>query len=212
MAPRILVTGFNAFPGAPVNPTEALIATLRADAPALALHGDVELAVLDVDYRGLTARLAEIGVRHAPDVAIHFGLSAAADGFVLERTGRNVVGRLQADNSGYIPPAACVVEGRSATVAGTLPYAAVAAALGRLALPWRYSDDAGDYLCNYLLYTACDGACPGFRPSMAGFVHVPPAGGPLSAADLVTGARAILAVCAAAWTPPDAQRNSGEGA
>ena len=102
--PRILVTGFSSFPGAPRNPTERLIAELENRQAELAALGDVRLAVLDVDYRTLPQALSRLGADFAPDIAIHFGLSGKAGGFMLERLARNAVGPLP-DNAGHVPEA-----------------------------------------------------------------------------------------------------------
>ncbi|MGI6852686.1 hypothetical protein [Mesorhizobium sp. 1B3] len=202
--PRVLVTGFSAFPGAPVNPTERLIAELAARDSQLQEAGALSFAVLDVDYAKLPVMLGEFAKVEQPDIAIHFGLSAEAHGFTLERCARNIRGP-KPDNIGHVP-----VEGRICAgpdiLASTLPLERLHAALVRHGLPVSWSDDAGGYLCNYLFYLSRSEAMAEFAPEMSGFIHVPPlvedsradaSAMPLEA--LVEGAELIIRVCAASW-------------
>lgn len=205
--PRILVTGFSSFPGAPRNPTERLIAELDRRNGELATLGDVRLAVLDVDYRNLPQALSRLGDEFRPDIAIHFGLSGRAGGFVLERLARNVVGPLP-DNTGYVPEARTICALADA-YPSTLPLDAMRDALEGAGLPVGWSDDAGDYLCNYLFYHSRAGLADGFAPPLSGFVHVPPllddpmadggGGVPIAFDKLVEGALAILSTVAEHW-------------
>lgn len=205
--PRILVTGFSSFPGAPRNPTERLIAELEHREAELAALGDVRLAVLDVDYRNLPRALSRLGADFAPDVAIHFGLSGKAGGFMLERLARNAVGPLP-DNAGHVPEARTICALADA-YPSTLPLDAMHDALAGAGLPVHWSDDAGDYLCNYLFYHSRAGLAEGFSPPLSGFVHVPPladdpgadggGGVPIAFDRLVEGALAILSTVAGSW-------------
>ena len=72
--------------------------------------------------------------------------------------------------------------------------------------PACLSDDAGDYLCNFLFYLSCGKHCPPFAPLQAGFIHVPLFGTLLAGGArsfdlpvLVEGAAVICAACAKAW-------------
>lgn len=203
--PRILITGFSVFPGAPVNPTERLIAALRADPSLLPVGADIRLEVLPVEYGIVPGALESLGRNFKPDIAIHFGLSVKATGFTLERLARNEIAANRADNSGAQPQAACIIDG-AGHCSSTLPLDAIHAALFRENLPADWSDDAGGYLCNYIFYLSRSPDFPAFAPEVSGFIHVPPLkesepGNPhaLPLADLVRGAALIVSVCARAW-------------
>ncbi|HWK64973.1 MAG TPA: hypothetical protein VNS34_08530 [Rhizobiaceae bacterium] len=203
--PRILVTGFSAFPGAPVNPTERLIAALEARRSEF--HGPDRLtfAVLAVDYGRLPAALGELAKAVPHDIAIHFGLSAQARGFTLERYARNAFGP-KPDNSGYLPAAGPICAGPE-RLPSTLPLERLHDLLVNHGLPVSWSDDAGGYLCNYLFYLSRSGLVPEFTPGMSGFIHVPPLVGDWEANTsamaldvLVKGAALIIGHCADVWT------------
>ena len=202
--PRILITGFGPFPGAPVNPTAAMIEALAADPAALDGVGDIRTEILAVEYDTVPERLAGIAAGFAPDIAIHFGLSARAEGFTLERLARNEIAADRLDNSGAQPHAACIVEGGEGHPS-TLPLDAIAVALSEAGLPHSWSDNAGGYLCNYVFYLSRSPHFAEYAPEMSGFVHVPPLAGegaPANAMrldDLVAGTCLIVAACADNW-------------
>ena len=206
--PRILITGFSVFPGAPVNPTEHLIHALRSNPADLADLGELRTEILPVEYAAVPAILERLGADFAPDIAIHFGLSAKATGFTLERLARNEIARGKPDNAGVEPPATSIVEG-AAHLPSTLPLQDIASELASAGLPVAWSDDAGGYLCNYLFYLSRSPSLPGFAPPVSGFVHVPPAKSAesdnphaLALEDLVRGATTITRTTARAWASP----------
>jgi pyroglutamyl-peptidase len=74
--PRILITGFGPFPGAPFNPTQALVQRLvRLRRPAFA---DVTRIahIFDVTYATVDRELPALVARHRPDALLMFGLAA----------------------------------------------------------------------------------------------------------------------------------------
>lgn len=204
-APRILVTGFSVFPGAPVNPTEALVAALRADPPAGREVGAFHADVLAVEYASVAGRLSALGLESTPDIAIHFGLAQECAGFRLERVARNTHAEARPDQAGAMPATVAVCAGPQ-TLPSTLPLDLIAGRLTAAGLPVQWSDDAGGYLCNTVFTLSVAHACEGLRPAMAGFVHVPPLreaepdnARAMALGDLVAGARLIIAACAEAW-------------
>jgi pyroglutamyl-peptidase len=205
IAPRILVTGFGIFPGAPVNPTEALVARLLARPPAGPMIGAFSADVLAVEYGSVGTHLSRIGDAFAPDIAIHFGLARECAGFRLERVARNRHAAGKPDQMGRLPEAAAICAGQD-EYASTLPLDEIASALTAAGLPVQWSDDAGGYLCNMVFTLSAAHACEGLRPTMTGFVHVPPlkeaepdAQGAMTLDDLERGARIVIDTAAAAW-------------
>jgi pyroglutamyl-peptidase len=203
--PRVLVTGFSVFPGAPVNPTEHLVRALAADSLGLDRLGELRFEVLPVEYAAVPGLLEALGSGFAPDIAIHFGLSAKATGFTLERLARNAIAAAKPDNSGLLPLPACILEGQG-DVPSNLPLDEIAAALHAAGLPVDWSDDAGGYLCNYLFYLSRSPAFPAFAPAVSGFIHLPPLpesepANPyaLSLPELAVGAELVVEQCVLHW-------------
>lgn len=199
---RVLVTGFEPFPGAPVNPTEWLVNRLQADPPAGAGISAFRAEILPVDYLRVGPRLSEIGREFSPDIAVHFGLAQECSGFRLERIARNSFAGARPDNDGAMPEPGpiCVGPGE---IGSRLPLQALHARLAGMGLPVEWSDDAGGYLCNMVMTLSLAHACEGFAPAISGFVHVPLTGAdaPLDDARFEAGARAVIAECVSAFGP-----------
>ena len=170
MTLRVLVTGFSAFPRAPVNPSEELIAMLADRPPPEGV--DLSLRVLPVEYGRVPSLLSDIGRAVRPDIAIHFGLADTARSFRLESTARNRCSMVSVDAAGNLPGAELVCDG-PAKLPAMLPLREIAGALRERGLPVQRSAHAGAYLCNYTFYLSRSGSIQDFRPPMSGFVHIP---------------------------------------
>lgn len=171
---RILITGFQAFPGAPFNPTPRLVERLmQIRRPALA---DVERVahIFPVAYAAVDAQLPELIAAHRPDALLMFGLAARTPFMRIETRARNAITRLWPDDSGARATrrGEIVSAGASARSFGphTLPLLRAAQASGAWAVSSR---DAGRYLCNYLSWRAIECTERSGGPRLAAFIHVP---------------------------------------
>jgi pyroglutamyl-peptidase len=203
--PRLLVTGFSVFPGAPVNPTEALVGILADDPPKGEGIGSFRAHVLAVEYATIADRLAAIGREFLPDIAIHFGLARECRGFRVERVARNSHAHARPDQAGGLPETELICAGPD-MLPSTLPLDLIVERLAHAGLPVEWSDDAGGYLCNTVMTLSLAHACDGLRPAMAGFIHVPPLreaepDNPVAMGidDLVAGARVVIGACVDTW-------------
>lgn len=169
----VLITGFGPFPGVPVNATMRLVPTL-AETGSRAFP-DVRLAaeILPTEWMAAPRRLDQLLAAIAPDLVLHFGVSARARGFEVEvRAGNR---RAQAaDASGALPPLSVVREEGAEHLAATLPVQHIVSRLRLRAIPAFVSRDAGAYLCNATLYHSLARAREA-RRRRVGFIHVPAA-------------------------------------
>ncbi len=163
--PVVLVTVFGAFPGQPVNPTEAI-------ADALAGEDHVVSHVLDVSYERAVEQVDELVRMVDPVAVVSFGVTRAATGVRLEEAARNRGGATTPDVDGRTGPVGPIDDGPPA-VPSRLPLAEVADALVGAGFPVEPSDDAGDYVCNHLFRHLVTSPLLAGRP--VGFVHVPDA-------------------------------------
>lgn len=152
---RTLVTGFLAFEGFDVNPSALL-----------APRSGRRFELIEVSYAAVDQFIDRLDPASF-DIWLIMGVAGNSSRMRLEMFGRNVIGaRMDVTGeatAGEIDPAG------PAQIAGTL-WSSPTFALETEAR--RPSDDAGDYLCNYIYYRALrrfDGA--GKR---IGFLHVPP--------------------------------------
>src|ERR1700744_3236376 len=169
---RILITGFEPFPGAPYNPTQPLVVRLtKLRRPALA---DVELSghIFPVTYSAVDRQLPELLKQRKPDAMLMFGLAARTSFLRVETRARNAVTMLWPDAEN-----ARVRKGTIAGAADAMNFGPHTERLLRAALATgidaRTSNNAGSYLCNYLSWRAIEATQRENGPSLAAFVHVP---------------------------------------
>jgi pyroglutamyl-peptidase len=171
-APRLLITGFGPFPGAPVNPTMPLVRTLATlRRPALA--DVVRIAhIFDVTYATVDRELPDLIARHRPDALLCFGLAARTPHIRIETRARNAVSMLWPDADGTPVRCGFIQPGADAQMFG--PHTArLLQAARRTGVDVRSSRDAGRYLCNYLSWRAIAATRTEGGPLLAAFVHVP---------------------------------------
>jgi pyroglutamyl-peptidase len=169
---RILITGFGAFPGAPYNPTMALVERLmRLRRPAF---DDVELSshIFHVTYATVDRELPGLLAKHKPHALLMFGLAARTPYLRIETRARNAITTIWPDAGGTR-----IGKGSIATDADALMFGPHTARLQRAALATsidaRLSRDAGSYLCNYLGWRAIEATQRERGPRLAAFIHVP---------------------------------------
>ena len=174
-APKILVTGFGPFPGAPDNPTEPLVRALAAEPPEQLGAGTLKAVVLPVDYRKSWPVLRRLYRSFAPDVIMHFGLSSRARSVVVERQGSRLLRRDRCDAAGFVPRSGVARRAGPESLPSNLPVDTIVQKLVAAGFPAEASDDAGGYVCNATFYRSLISAPPGSE-RLVGFIHVPPEG------------------------------------
>ena len=199
----VLLTGFGPFPGVRENVTAELVPKLAKAARVLFSDYDIVDEVLPVAWMRAPERLGAILGRRPPRLALHFGVSSTAKGFRIEQLGRNVCAP-RSDAEGALPAMPRILPTGPEALSATIPVDAIMARLRRADIPCCTSNDAGDYLCNAVLYQSLVTAAAAPRPFTAGFIHVPnwlsDASGPFEDGHLTwTGAMAggleIIAAC-----------------
>lgn len=179
----ILITGFGPFPGAPLNPTEALVQALtRVRLPRM----KIVTHVFRTSYASVDRDLRSLLRRHKPDALLMFGLAATTPHLRIETCARNVLSPLP-DVAGVAANARMIAPGHAAALGLTTPARALRAATRRVCVPAAISNDAGD--CNYLCWRAALAARKPGGPRLVAFIHVPEG---LAAAALARAGRAFL--------------------
>jgi pyroglutamyl-peptidase len=206
-ASRLLITGFGPFPGAPENPTSALIEALRTDPPESLGASAFRAAVLPTDYRRSWETLRRIYRSYAPDIVVHFGLSKRAKAITIETVARKTCDPAKLDVAGYVPPSGQVRRSGPETRAVTVPVTGIVAALKDAGFQANLSEDAGGYVCNATLYRSLAAAPPG---RSVGFVHVPPSE-VLPPNDLLRAARIVLGAAISLPSLPGARGRGSYG-
>ncbi|MBA4247264.1 MAG: pyroglutamyl-peptidase I [Microbacterium sp.] len=167
--PVVLVTGFEPFAGAPVNPSGELVRRLiELGHPDCRIVGEV----LPVSFDRAAGLLAAAIEAHNPDIVIALGLAESRHAITPERVAINLADAPIADNDGDQPRDAEIEHGGPAARFTGLPVKAIAHALDAAGIPSDISLTAGSYVCNHVFYQLMGlaAARPGLR---AGFIHVP---------------------------------------
>jgi pyroglutamyl-peptidase len=164
----VLITGFGPFPGAPYNPTGALVKRLaRARRPNLRLLAHVFATRYDAVDRDLQALIET----YRPDALLMFGLHNRSRTLRVETIARNALGR-HADAGGAIPKHHRIDSKGADHIRMVSPAPRLVQAARRIGVRAVLSRDAGSYLCNYLCWRATSRV--GISgPRLAAFVHVP---------------------------------------
>ena len=171
--PTILLTGFGPFPTVPVNASWVVVQKLATAAerafPGYCIHHEM----LSTEWCGGTQRIVELLDLTRPVLALHFGVSSRAIGFVIEARGCNERS-IVADACGHTPDSAdCLIEGGKDYLASRLPLHLIVHRLRAKGLPVELSRSAGRYLCNAALYHSLATVGSHAGNVRSGFVHLP---------------------------------------
>jgi pyroglutamyl-peptidase len=171
-APTVLLTGFEAFGGATINPSWL---------GAQALHGRqiaghrVVAARLPTVFDTSLSELHVLLMDHRPALVVCLGLASGRTALSLERVAININDASLADNRGAQPVDTPVVPQGPTAYFSTLPLKAMLQALRRHGLPAELSQTAGTFVCNHVFYGLMHTLAtqPALQGTRGGFVHVP---------------------------------------
>lgn len=192
---RVLLTGFDAFNGASVNPSWLAVQALQGQR---ILGRRLVAAQLPTVFGDALRALDTLLDQLRPELVICVGQAGGRSAISLERVAINLDDAPIPDNAGVQPLDAPVVAGAPAACFSTLPIKAARAALQREGLPAEVSQTAGTFVCNHVFFGLMHRIAthPGLRHTRGGFVHVPwlpEQGTPsLPLDDMVRGLRTIV--------------------
>jgi len=196
----ILITGFGPFPGAPFNPTGALVEAL-ARRPRSGADTRRIAHVFATSYETVDRELPALIARERPAALVMFGLAQRTRHLRIETAARNALARAIPDVAGRRPTASTIAVDGPAHIALPVPAPRLLAAARAAGAMAALSRDAGSYLCNYLCWHASHAATMPRGPRLAAFVHVPlvrpllaPTAGsmPRTLGDLIKAGEAIV--------------------
>jgi len=168
MTKTVLLTGFEPFNGADVNPSwEAARALDGWSGPGF------QVAARELPCVFGRANLALFDAIDAlqPDIVIAVGQAGGRHEISVERVALNVDDATIPDNAGQQPVDATIADGGPAAYFSTLPIKAIVRALRLRGFPAGVSQTAGTFVCNHVFYGLMQHAQG--RGMKAGFIHVP---------------------------------------
>ena len=163
----LLITGFDPFGGATVNPSWDAVAKLPDRI------GNWMLCKLQIPtVFGLAAQtVLEKAQEVNPAAILCLGVAAGRSAVTPERIGINVRSARIPDNHGNQPKDQPVIPHGPDGLFSTMPVSAMAAAIEETGLPGAVSNTAGTFVCNDVLYTLVHHyQGTGVK---VGFLHVP---------------------------------------
>lgn len=163
----LLITGFDPFGGATVNPSWEAVERLPERI------GNWKLCKLQIPtVFGLAAKtVLEKAQEVTPGAILCLGVAVGRSAVTPERIGINVRSARIPDNRGNQPSEEPVIPGGPDGLFSTMNVSAMAAAIEKLGLPGTVSNTAGTFVCNDTLYALLHH----YRDSSVkvGFIHVP---------------------------------------
>ena len=169
---RVLLTGFDPFDGAPVNPSWLAVQALHNRQIGGRRIVAAQLpTVFGTSLRQLDTLLDQL----RPELVICVGQAGGRGAISLERVAINVDDAPIPDNAGARPVDAPVAPDAPAAYFSSLPIKSLLAALQREGLRAEVSQTAGTFVCNHVFYGLMHRIAthPGLRHTRGGFVHVP---------------------------------------
>ena len=164
---KLLITGFDPFDGATVNPSWEAVKLLPDRIGEYELYKLQIPTIFGVAPRTVLEKATEI----RPDVIISVGQACGRKAVTPERIGINIRDARIADNAGCVPVDEPIAPNGPDAYFSTLPIKAMIAAINETELPGAISNTAGTFVCNDVLYSllhhyaGTDVRC--------GFIHVP---------------------------------------
>ena len=169
---KLLLTGFEAFGGYKINPSEEIAKNLDGK----------EISDIEIISRTIPLRYTEICstiVHHIeeinPTIVINMG-QAPRPSIAFERVGINIADcKKSAYNCGSKPVEATIIEGGDTGYFSTLPIQKLTKYLQDRNIPCYISNTAGTFGCNQIMYCTLHfiSTTPRYNLIKAGFIHLP---------------------------------------
>ena len=167
MKRKLLITGFDPFGGASINPAWEAVKLL----PETIADFEVHKLEIPTVFGLATEKVLEKAAEIQPDVILCIGQAGGRGSVTPERIGVNIRDAKIADNAGNVPVGQFVAEEGPAAYFATVPVMAMEAAIRKESLPGQVSNSAGAFVCNDTLY----GLLHHYAGTevKVGFIHVP---------------------------------------
>ena len=167
MKRKLLITGFDPFGGASINPAWEAVKLLPDEIADFEVHKLEIPTVFGLATEKVLEKAAEI----CPDVILCVGQAGSRASVTPERIAVNIRDAKITDNAGNQPVDQFVVEDGPAAYFATVPVMAMADAIQAAGQPGQVSNSAGAFVCNDTLYLLLHHYAG--TATKVGFIHVP---------------------------------------
>lgn len=167
---RILLTGFEPFNGARINPSQQVVDALAEERIEEAY---IVSRVLPCVFGEAVRRLQEAIDEERPDVVICLGQAGGRPDITPERIAINIDDAPIPDNQGNQPIDQPIVSDGPPAYWSKLPIKRIVAELRKLGISASVSNTAGTYVCNHLFYGLMHLIHTRYPQIRGGFIHIP---------------------------------------
>lgn len=166
---KILITGFDPFGGAKINPAYEAVKLLPDKIK------DAEMIKLEIPtVFKKEGEVLEAGIeKHKPDVVICVGQAGGRSGMTVEKVAINLMEARIPDNDGQQPMDEPVCSDGENAYFAKLPVKAIVQNMLEQGIPARVSYTAGTYVCNDVMYRLLYLIEKKYPEMKGGFIHVP---------------------------------------
>lgn len=193
---KVLVTGFEPFGGATLNPSQLLVERLAKESlPGVELHTLILPVEFDKSASNLLAAIKSID----PEVVISFGQAEGRSTITPEKIAINLDDARIADNGGDQRQNQSILKTGADGYFSTLPVEKMVSELTQIGVPSALSLSAGSFVCNHIFYLMQHELRE--TKIKSGFVHLPlvpeqsaqfPNQPTMSLNEMVRGAKAVI--------------------
>lgn len=172
MSNKILLTGFDAFGGATLNPSWLAVKALHG---RQILGHTVVSAQLPTVFDASLQELDTLLTKHQPSLVVCVGQAGGRSALSLERVAINVNDAPIPDNAGGQPVDTPVKQGAPAAYFTSLPIKAMLAELQAQGVAAEVSQTAGTFVCNHAFFGLMHALATRreLKHTRGGFIHVP---------------------------------------
>lgn len=170
--PTVLLTGFDPFDGAALNPSWLAVKALHGRQ----VHRHRIVAAQLPTVFGESLRVLDALLHtHRPALVICVGQAGGRAAISIERVAININDAPITDNAGARPIDTPVIPGAPAACFSRLPIKAMQAAVQAEGIAAEVSQTAGTFVCNHVFYGLMHTLAthPALRHTRGGFIHVP---------------------------------------
>lgn len=164
---KLLITGFDCFGGAGINPSWEAVKLLPGQIGDFEVHKLEIPTVFGLAAQTVIAKANEI----QPDVILCVGQAGGRDAVTPERIAVNIRDARIPDNAGNQPSGEFIIPDGPAAYFSTVPVKEMAHAIRDSHIPATVSNSAGAYVCNDTLYSLLHRYAA--TNVKVGFIHVP---------------------------------------
>lgn len=188
---KILITGFDPFGGADINPAYEAVKLL----PDTILGATIIKKEIPTVFKKDGIVLEQAMQEHQPDVVVCVGQAGGRSQITVEKVAINLIEARIPDNEGQQPLGEQIHEDGETAYFVTLPVKAMVAHILEKNIPASVSYTAGTYVCNDILYRLLYLEQTKYPNMKGGFIHVPylpeqavslPAGTPTMSVEMIS--------------------------